>query len=165
MATATQKTNEIQQQLENERNAFATDKKTLEETIIDMSSSAANTQADDAERASVIKLQEERIAVSNFNEYPRVCSCIQLCMFQAAEERYQRELISHADSIKTVDSLKQQLSTIQSLIREKQTATDTAQSMLATAEASWKSQREALDKEIADLNARLVYSSNRTKSR
>lgn len=65
MTNATQKTNEIQQQLESERKAFAIDKKTLEETIVDMSSSATNTQVDEAERASLIKLQEERIAVSN----------------------------------------------------------------------------------------------------
>jgi nucleoprotein TPR len=65
LADETQKTIEIQQHLESERKAFAADKKTLEETIVDISSSAANTQADEAERASVIKLQEERIAVSN----------------------------------------------------------------------------------------------------
>lgn len=78
LATATQKTNEIQQQLESERKTFATDKKTLEETIIDMTSSAANTQVDEAERASAIKLQEERIVVSNCNL--RFCSSVQLHM-------------------------------------------------------------------------------------
>jgi nucleoprotein TPR len=66
LENATRKTNEIQQQLESERKTFAVDKKTLEETIVDMSSSAANTQADEAERASIVRLQEERITVSDY---------------------------------------------------------------------------------------------------
>jgi nucleoprotein TPR len=152
---ASKKNAELQQLLDSERKTFASDKKILEETIVDMSSSAAHSQTDEAERASVIKLQEERAVVSpSFTKW--FSSLLTHCRHEAAEERYQREIVSHAESIKTVENLKQQLSTVQGLVREKQTAADTAQSMLATAEASWKSQREALDKEITDVNSRCV---------
>ena len=54
---------EMQQQFESERETFAADKKTLEETIVDMSSSAAKIQADERMRTDFIKMQEERITV------------------------------------------------------------------------------------------------------
>lgn len=56
----------MNQQLEAERAAFLSDKKALEETIVDMSSNAAHTQMDETERAKVTKDIEERVAVSPF---------------------------------------------------------------------------------------------------
>lgn len=135
---------------------FANDKRTLEETIVDMSSSASHAQADEVEQANILRLQEERAVVSIVYYDIFLVARSDTLSLEAAEERYQREIVSHAESIKTVEHLKQQLSTVQGVVREKQTAADTAQSMLVTAESSWKSQREALDKEIADVNARCV---------
>jgi nucleoprotein TPR len=73
LSNSVQKMNEMQQQLESERNAFAADKKTLEETIVDISSSAANNQADETERVNIIKVQEERITV-RFMKKPKFTS-------------------------------------------------------------------------------------------
>jgi len=134
LATSSERIKELQNQFEEERKALIADKQTLEATIVDMSSSASHAQTDETERMNMMKMFEERVV--------------------AAEERYQRELISHAEAVKTVDGLKQQLAEAQTLAREKQTAADSAQSMLVTAEISWKSQKEALDKEIAEINKR-----------
>lgn len=65
-------------------------------------------------------------------------------------------MIVHAESIKTIETLKQQLSAAQATSRENLSEAANAQAKLAASEGSWKQQKEALDKEIADLNARWV---------
>ena len=74
--------------------------------------------------------------------------------FQSAEEKYSREVLAHAESIKTVDELNQQLSAAQAAIRDNLAAAETAQSKLLSSEASWRTQKDALDKEISDLRSR-----------
>lgn len=153
LTMSVQKTMNLQQQLEEERKKFVEDKQTLEATIVDMSTSAITSQADEVERADFIKLQEERVTVCWYF-FMVVWSPLQCFGPQLAEERYQRELIAHAEAIKTVEVLKVQLAAAETLAREKQTAADTAQSILTTSEASWKSQKDIIDKEMADINAR-----------
>lgn len=77
-------------------------------------------------------------------------------IFKAAEERYQRELIAHADAVKQNEQLKEQVSKLKTQLRDHGNAAETARSMLSTAEASWQSQRAALNKEILDANSRSV---------
>lgn len=79
-------------------------------------------------------------------------------LLQAAEERYSREVLTHAESIKSIEMLKQQLSTAQAKARDNLAATETAQVKLATSENSWKQQKQTLDQEIVDLNTRCVCS-------
>ncbi|KAI0629748.1 hypothetical protein C8Q77DRAFT_263303 [Trametes polyzona] len=134
LAQLSQANTELQQKLDSERVAWANDKKTLEDTIVDMSTSAQHTQTDRSTWEAEIRQQEERA--------------------KAAEERYSREVLSHAESIKAVEELKGQLSKAQAAAREGRAAAETAEAKLATSEASWQQQREALDKEIADLKAR-----------
>ena len=73
---------------------------------------------------------------------------------KAAEEKYAREILAHAESIKVVDSLKSELNELRASLREKTNQAETAQANLVSSEASWNQQREALNKEIADLTAR-----------
>ncbi|EIW59409.1 uncharacterized protein TRAVEDRAFT_121374 [Trametes versicolor FP-101664 SS1] len=134
LAQVTQANTELQQKFDTERLAWADDKRTLEDTIVDISTSAQHIQTDRSTWEVEIHQQEERA--------------------KAAEERYSREVLSHAESIKSVEDLKKQLSTSQAAAREGRAAAETAQAKLATSEASWQQQREALDKEIADLKAR-----------
>ena len=74
--------------------------------------------------------------------------------FQAAEDRYTREVLAHAESIKSVEDLKKKLSQSQTTAREARAAAETAQAKLSSSETSWQQQREALDKEISDLQSR-----------
>jgi nucleoprotein TPR len=73
---------------------------------------------------------------------------------QVAEERYSSEVIAHAESIKAIEALKSNLAIVQKTARDNLTTAETAKANLATSEGSWKQQKEALDKEVADLNAR-----------
>ncbi|KAL0576947.1 Protein mlp1, partial [Marasmius crinis-equi] len=125
---------DLQKQLESERAAWASDKKSLEDTIVDLSTSEKVTESDRLSRESELKSQEERR--------------------KAAEEKYSNEVVAHAESIKTIEQLKKQLSTIQASVRDYQTTAETASAKLATSESSWHSQREALDKEISELKNR-----------
>lgn len=129
-----EKNAELQRTFETERTAWLNDKKTLEGTIFELSTSERSGEADKASREEAIRHQEERA--------------------KAAEERYSREIVAHAESIKLVEDLKTKLSNLQASAREHQATAETAQAKLATSETSWKSQKEALDKEIADLKAR-----------
>jgi nucleoprotein TPR len=63
-------------------------------------------------------------------------------------------VIGHADSLKANESLRTQLSAIQDSSRGNAAAAETAQAKLATSEGSWRLQKVALEKEVADLGAR-----------
>ncbi|KAG2753160.1 hypothetical protein P692DRAFT_20797402 [Suillus brevipes Sb2] len=128
------KFSELQRTFESERLVWTNDKKTLEDTIVDLSTSEKTSETDRTTRESEVRQQEERAL--------------------AAEDRYSREVVTHAESIKTIETLKQQLSAAQATSRENLSEAANAQAKLAASEGSWKQQKEALDKEIADLNAR-----------
>ncbi|KAG2144206.1 hypothetical protein DEU56DRAFT_790720 [Suillus clintonianus] len=128
------KFSELQRTFESERLVWTNDKKTLEDTIVDLSTSEKTSETDRTSRENEVRQQEERAL--------------------AAEDRYSREVIVHAESIKTIETLKQQLSVSQATSRENLSEAANAQAKLAASEGSWRQQKEALDKEIADLNAR-----------
>ncbi|KAG6903157.1 hypothetical protein C0995_004704 [Termitomyces sp. Mi166 len=130
----TAKYNDLQKSFEAERVAWANDKKTLEDTIVDMSTSEKNSESDRTSRENEVRRQEERA--------------------KAAEERYSNEVIAHAESMKTIETLKRDLAAAQTTARDNLTAVETAKVNLTTSESSWKHQKEALEKEIADLAAR-----------
>ncbi|KAK0464253.1 uncharacterized protein EV420DRAFT_1034635 [Desarmillaria tabescens] len=55
--------NELQKTFEIERTAWTNDKKTLEETIIDLSTSEKHSESDRTSREQEVRLQEERAKV------------------------------------------------------------------------------------------------------
>ncbi|KAF8843385.1 hypothetical protein BDN67DRAFT_924393 [Paxillus ammoniavirescens] len=128
------KFNELQKTVETERAAWVNDKKTLEDTIVDMSTSEKHSESDRTAHEREIRVLEERAT--------------------AAEERYSREVMTHAESFKTIEQLKQQLTSAQDASRQKLAEAANAQAKLEASEGSWKQQKEALDKEVIDLNAR-----------
>lgn len=130
----TTKYNELQKSFETERIVWTNDKKTLEDTIVDMSTSEKNSENDRTSRENEVRHQEERA--------------------KAAEERYSNEVLAHAESIKSIDNLKRDLATVQASARDGLTAAETAAAKLSASEDSWKQQKAALDKEVTDLNAR-----------
>ncbi|KAG9227404.1 Protein mlp1 [Pleurotus ostreatus] len=125
---------ELQKTLESERTAWLNDKKTLEDTIVDMSTSEKSSESDRTSRENEYRQQEQRA--------------------KAAEERYSNEVVAHAESIKAIDNLRKELSTAQGTARENATLAETAKANLKASEESWKHQKGALDKEVAGLKAR-----------
>ncbi|KAF9220879.1 hypothetical protein BS17DRAFT_786120 [Gyrodon lividus] len=126
--------NEFQKTLDTERAAWANDKKILEDTIVDISASEKHSENDRTAHEREVRALEERAV--------------------AAEERYSREVVTHAESLKSIENLKQQLSSAQAASRQNLAEAANAQVKLEASEGSWKQQKEALDKEVADLNAR-----------
>ncbi|KIK98776.1 hypothetical protein PAXRUDRAFT_823499 [Paxillus rubicundulus Ve08.2h10] len=131
---STVKFNELQKTLETERAAWVNDKKMLEDTIVDMSTSEKHSESDRTAHEREVRALEERAT--------------------AAEERYSREVVTHAESFKTIEQLKQQLTSAQGASRQNLAEAANAQAKLEASEGSWKQQKEALDKEVIDLNAR-----------
>ncbi|KAH9056279.1 hypothetical protein EDB87DRAFT_1637584 [Lactarius vividus] len=125
---------ESKRSFENAREEWLADKKTLEDTIVDFTASEKNLAEDKLSRESNVHAHEERV--------------------RAAEERYSREVIAHAEAIKAIEDLKRRIHDLQVSDRNNRTAAETAQAKLSTSEGSWSQQRQALDREIADLAAR-----------
>ncbi len=63
IAQLTQTNTELQRQFDSDRIAWANDKKTLEDTIVDMSTSAQHSQSDRSSWEVDIKQQEDRAKV------------------------------------------------------------------------------------------------------
>lgn len=63
-------------------------------------------------------------------------------------------MVTHAESFKAIENLKQQLNNAQAASRQNLAEAANAQAKLDASEGSWRQQKEALDKEIVDLNAR-----------
>ena len=124
----------VQQNLENERKAWTEDKKLLEDTIADMSSAERSVENARTSRQGEFQQLEERA--------------------KSAEERYGREVVAHAESIKAVEELRQQLAGTKLTVRDATTAAETAQAKLSTSEISWGQQKNALEREVTELNVR-----------
>ncbi|KAI0260660.1 hypothetical protein BC834DRAFT_925773 [Gloeopeniophorella convolvens] len=116
------------------RDEWLADKKTLEDTIVDMANSEKHLAEDRRGRESDAQAHEARV--------------------RAAEERYAREVVAHAEALKAAEELKARLHELQLAERTQRTGAETAQAKLAASEASWAQQRQALDREIADLASR-----------
>lgn len=63
LARLTDKNSELQQTLEKERTTFAQDKKTLEDTIVDITNAEATSRTDQTSREDEIRQQAERAKV------------------------------------------------------------------------------------------------------
>lgn len=63
---------ELQRTLETERTAWLNDKRTLEDTIVDLSTSEKHSESDRTLRESDARQQEERATVCIFTRYPCV---------------------------------------------------------------------------------------------
>ncbi|KIY46697.1 hypothetical protein FISHEDRAFT_46885 [Fistulina hepatica ATCC 64428] len=128
------KYSELQNSSASERAAWLSDKKVLEDTIVDLTTSSKESENDRHTWESEIQKQEERVKL--------------------AEEKYSHEIILHAESLKNVDNLKRQVSELRTSSLENQTAAETATAKLLASENSWKQQKEALEKQAADLEDR-----------
>ncbi|KAG9308011.1 TPR/MLP1/MLP2-like protein-domain-containing protein [Chiua virens] len=129
-----EKLRSVQQEVQQWTNKFNDLQKTLEDTIVDMSTLERNSEGDQAVHEREMRALEQRAV--------------------AAEGRYSREVVAHAESFKTIENLKQQLDNAQATSRQNLTRAANAQAKLEALEGSWKQQKDALDKEIVDLNGR-----------
>lgn len=71
-----------------------------------------------------------------------------------AHEKYERELVAHADDVKRLTEVKDELEEVRATVREHQTAAEVARANLTTSEASWSRQKTSLEQEISDVKKR-----------
>lgn len=67
-----------------------------------------------------------------------------------AHEKYEHELVAHAEDVKQLTVIKKELESVRIVAGEQRTATEVAQANLAASEASWLRQRISLQQEIED---------------
>lgn len=73
---------------------------------------------------------------------------------KSAEEKYGREVVAHAESIKAVEELRQRLAETKLTVRDATRAAETTQAKLSTSETSWSQQKKALEREVTELDLR-----------
>ena len=145
---------ETKRAFEGAREEWLADKKTLEDTIVDLTAAEKNLAEDRLSRESHVQAHEESVRVRAPFYVFRLIPSDTIYRIQAAEERYSREVIAHAEAIKVNEDLKRRLHDLQASERNNKMAAETAQAKLTSSEGSWSQQKQALDREIADLTAR-----------
>lgn len=145
---------EVHRQLEEQRTQFESEKAELEHALADVDgaeSKALELQSsvqEDLRRQARIA-QVSMLSAALPSGIDRISH-----LLQEAHDKYERELMAHAESVQAVTQLKQQLTTAQAQARDYHTAAETAQANLISSETSWQTQRETLSKELQDLKQR-----------
>jgi nucleoprotein TPR len=82
----------------------------------------------------------------------------QVALAREADEKYNRELVAHAEAVKEATRIREELSAMRTRLSEAVNQNNTAQANLAASTSSWESQRSTLSKELDDLKQRCVPS-------
>lgn len=75
-----------------------------------------------------------------------------------AHEKYERELVAHADDVKRLSEVKVELDEVRATVREHQSAAEIARANLAKSEESWVRQKSVLESELNEVKKRCVLS-------
>jgi nucleoprotein TPR len=126
----------LHRQIEAERVAFEKERKTFEDGMAALRS--ADQQARDAQIAAQDDMRRQAQVARD------------------AHEKYERELVAHAEDVKRLSEVKGELEAIRATVREHQAAADTAKANLLASEESWKRQKDVLHQELADVRKRCV---------
>lgn len=86
----------------------------------------------------------------------------QVMIAKEAHEKYERELVAHAEDVKRLTEIKDELEVVRQSIGEQQTAAEVAKANLLSSEESWTRQKRALEQELADVRKRCVVASSAT---
>ncbi|KIY69873.1 hypothetical protein CYLTODRAFT_211213 [Cylindrobasidium torrendii FP15055 ss-10] len=134
LGRATEAMKEAQKTLDTEKSNWFKDKAELEGTIVDLSISGKSSESDKSAREAEVQQLRDRT--------------------KAAEERYQSEVMAHAEAIKANTTIREELTELRSKSQENIVAADTASRKLLDSEKSWALQKENLEKEIAEHDRR-----------
>lgn len=134
LTTANNQNSELHRQIETERVAFEKERKAFEDGM------AALRSADQVAREAQLAAQADLRR--------------QAQIAKDAHDKYDRELVAHADDVKRLSEVKAELEAIRASVREHQAAAETAQANLKASEESWSRQKETLQQELADVRRR-----------
>ncbi|GAA6015704.1 hypothetical protein JCM11491_002452 [Sporobolomyces phaffii] len=125
---------DLHRQIETARVAFEKERKVLEDEMVSLRS------ADQTAREAQLAAQDDMRR--------------QAQIAKDAHEKYERELVAHAEDVKRLSEVKDQLESVRATIREHQTAAEVSKANLVSSEQSWTRQKQALDQELADVRKR-----------
>ena len=80
----------------------------------------------------------------------------QIKRYSEAHDKYQSELVAHAEDVKALNAVRGQLEELQRALNEAKAGSETVQSNYGSAEASWNKQKESLQKELDEQKKRLA---------
>lgn len=124
------------QALEAQRTEFAAERRGLEDAIAELGSVE--------ERAK----SEQQGILADVEQHARLA--------REAQAKYEAELVAHADDIRALSAVKEDLEKSRAEAREAQKSAETALANLASSTTSWNNQKEALVKERDAIQQRLA---------
>ncbi|CAE6518386.1 unnamed protein product [Rhizoctonia solani] len=127
---------QLQRDLEAQRASFEAEKRELEGAIADLS------KVDGSAQAAHQSAQEDLRA--------------QAALAQQANEKYERELLAHAEGLKQINQLKSTITDLQNEVRKATASSEIASAKLQASEASWARQKETMEKEVSELTNRMT---------
>jgi nucleoprotein TPR len=74
-----------------------------------------------------------------------------------AHEKYERELVAHAEDVKRLSEVKGELENVRAGVREQQSAVEVAKANLKKSEESWARQKSVLESELGEVKKRCVF--------
>lgn len=134
LTAASTENSELHRQVEEGKTAFEKERKVLEDEIAGVK--ASDQRAQTAQLAAQLDLRRQAQFARNAND------------------KYERELLAHAEDVKRLTGLKDDLKTVRARTSELATAAEVAQANLLGSESSWARQKTALEQEISDLKKR-----------
>lgn len=127
---------ELHKQIEAERVAFEKERKTFEDGMTALR--AADQSAREAQLAAQADLRR------------------QAQLARDAHDKYERELVAHAEDVQKLSQVKDELNAVRATVREHEAAAQVARANLSSSEESWTRQKETLQQEVADVRKRCV---------
>lgn len=134
LTSASNEVSDLHRKLESQRSVFQQEQQANLDTI-------ASLREIEAQVSSI-----RSTAQNDINE--------QIRRYNEANEKYQNELVSHADDVRALNVLRQQLDAAQTALNKASAQMETAQSNLGTSQASWETQKSALQKELDEQKKR-----------
>ncbi|BGP43630.1 Protein mlp1 [Rhodotorula kratochvilovae] len=134
LTTSNTQNSELHKQIEAERVTFEKERKTFEDGM------AALRTADQAAREAQLAAQDDLRR--------------QAQLARDAHDKYERELVAHAEDVKKLAEVKEELNVVRATVREHDAAVQVAKANLSNSEESWTRQKGTLEQELADVRKR-----------
>jgi nucleoprotein TPR len=134
LSAANDENSDIHKQIEAERTRFQQEQQANLDTI-------SNLRQIEAQVTSI-----RSAAQLDLNE--------QIKRYSEAHDKYQSELVAHAEDVKALNAVRSQLDEAQKALNEAKATSETVQSNYGSAEASWNKQKESLQKELDEQKKR-----------
>lgn len=134
LSAANEENSEVHRKIEAERTRFQQEQQANLDTI-------ANLRQIEAQVISI-----RSAAQGDLNE--------QIKRYNEAHDKYQSELVAHAEDVKALNAVRSELDALQQALNEAKASSATVQANYGSAEASWNQQKDSLQRELDEQKKR-----------